>query len=263
MIDALSFIGEPLKFTDRILIYPPTIREVLKNNSLLQTYKILTQSQEDVIDLLQQKNKDMVDFPTPFEFLLGNCYNSKSFESLILQGMKLILHKEVYFLYKHKLIIIGTKKELLEDEDNDENLLNLSSLNDENFFAFQNSLRLVFGDEPIQDYIKEDPLVEQIKAKSRLREKRAKKRKEKNGDSFINSISSICLMNCGVTPFNVGDLPYSALSYLIQKYQAKEKYEQDMLMISGGADPKKIKPKYWLKSDNKQENAEDILKNFS
>ena len=105
MIDALSFIGEPLQFSDKIFIYPPKIRDILVNKSLLQTYKILTQSQEDVIDILQQKDKNIMNFPTPFEFLLINCYNSKNFEQLVVTGMKLILHNDIFLIYEKKSTI--------------------------------------------------------------------------------------------------------------------------------------------------------------
>lgn len=258
MIDALTFIGEPIQFTDKIYIYPPKIKEVLSDNNILQSYKVLTQSQEDIIDLLNEKKIKSEKTPTPLEFLLSNCFNSKQFETIMRKGLSKIVHDEVYIGYQNKIIFIGTVVEIGQISSLDQPNI----ITEENFFTFQNYLRAAFGDKVIEPYVEPDnPIVARIKAKSRERERRATKQKAKKGNSIINLIKAVCLMNCGITPFNVGDLPYCALQEMIKTYQSKEKYEKDMLMISGGADPKKVKPKYWLNFEEDQNS--DTLKNLA
>jgi hypothetical protein len=45
--------------------------------------------------------------PTPFEFLLINCYNNKQFEILTKMAFNFFIREEVTFVYENKEIIIG------------------------------------------------------------------------------------------------------------------------------------------------------------
>ena len=60
-------------------------------------------------------------------------------------------------------------------------------------------------------------------------------------------------MGINITPLNVGDLSYAAVRILTNTMQKKEKYEMDIKSLLAGADPKKIKPKYWLDEIDKNE----------
>ena len=62
----------------------------------------------------------------------------------------------------------------------------------------------------------EDPRVKRIKAKARYRD-RVKAKKGK-GIGFSTSLTSICCMGIGITPLNVGELSYAAVSELIRRY---------------------------------------------
>ena len=75
MIDPLIFIGKPLSFGGKFNIYPPTINEVLTNPEYGKYIKLLTITQEDIRDEFG-KEGEVQEVPTPFEFLLINCYNS-------------------------------------------------------------------------------------------------------------------------------------------------------------------------------------------
>jgi hypothetical protein len=80
MIDANVFLALPVKFKDICEIYPPKVKEVVANPALLQIYKILTYTQEDIEDLLAEhkdagiKIEGQTNTPTPLEFLLINSY---------------------------------------------------------------------------------------------------------------------------------------------------------------------------------------------
>lgn len=257
MINAKLIIGEPIRFENKIFIYPPTVGDIISNELVLQGYQLLTQSQEDIIDLLnKQKDKKFTQYPTPLEFLLANSYNSKEFAKIVVNFLNFILREQATLVYDNKMIVIGS----LEEVNSISTISDLRAINNDNFFDFQNQIRLVFGNKTIEPYKEEDPLVAKIKAKARERERRAAKQ-QSNRNNLINSILSVCFMDCGITPFNVKDLPYCALNRLIKIYQIKEKYEKDISLIIGGADPKKVKPKYWLKELNEYTD-EVALKNL-
>ena len=104
----LFFICEPVEFKPGIKIYPPTVKDVITNPLFGHFEKILTYSQEEIEDIFVKEKKDLSSFPTPIEFMLGNCYNSKEFEFLCKQAFKFFLKTDVDFLYEQKLIVIGS-----------------------------------------------------------------------------------------------------------------------------------------------------------
>jgi hypothetical protein len=56
-------------------------------------------------------------------------------------------------------------------------------------------------------------------------------------------------MGIGVTPMTIGEMSYAALNDLMSMYQEKEKYDIDIRSVLAGADPKKVKPKYWIRNN--------------
>lgn len=85
-----------------------------------------------------------------------------------------------------------------------------------------------------------------MKAKARYRDKI--KAKSGKGLNFASSLVSICCMEFGLNPLNIGELSYAAIHPLIQQFQEKEKYELDIKSLLAGGDSKKIKPKYWVRN---------------
>ena len=68
------------------------------------------------------------------------------------------------------------------------------------------------------------------------------------GVNLGTSLATICCMNLGITPLNVGELSYVAFKRLVDYYQEKEKYNLDIQGLLAGGDSKKIKPKYWIRN---------------
>ena len=52
MTDPNVFLGLPLEFGNICKVYPPKVKEIVANAKILQLYKLLTYSQEDIEDLL-------------------------------------------------------------------------------------------------------------------------------------------------------------------------------------------------------------------
>jgi len=61
-------------------------------------------------------------------------------------------------------------------------------------------------------------------------------------------LASICCMNFGINPLNIGELSYASISILMRYYQEKEKYNIDIQSLLAGADSKKVKPKDWIRN---------------
>jgi hypothetical protein len=55
----------------------------------------------------------METYPTPYEFLLGNCYNSQEFRDLTIEAFEYFCHTKIAFLFEEKKIIIGDLERLV------------------------------------------------------------------------------------------------------------------------------------------------------
>ena len=239
--DTAIFLGLPFQFKDLCTIYPPTIKAALSEplyNNFLSAFII---SQEEIDDLFKDKKESI---PTPLEFILINSYHNKEFCEIIKKGFEFFTREKIEFIYEKKLILFGGFEGLKYVTD----ISQLRYLSEENFFDFQNAIRKCLGlkaaEMPDPD---EDPRIRRIKAKARYRDKI--KAKKGLGLSLQTSLASICCMDMGLNPLNIGEISYAALDVLMRTYQKKEKYDTEIRSLIGGADPKKIKPKYWISED--------------
>ena len=247
MIEA--FLGLPQKFKNLCTIYPPTINDMLKEETK-GLANILTITQEEIEDLfvdkVDQQGNPIVP-PTVLEYFLINSMYNKVFEKQFIKSFELFLHEPVSLLYELQSIIIGDlKKETLRVK----NPADYRILNKDNFFDFQNAIRSALGEKPVEPPREnEDPRIKRMKAKARYRDRI--KAKKGIGITFEETLVSICCMGIGLNPLNIGEISYAATKQLVEKYQQKEKYELDIRSLLAGADSKKIKPKYWMnKNDN-------------
>jgi hypothetical protein len=62
---------------------------------------------------LKKSGEEMETYPTPYEFLLANCYNSKEFKVLTIEAFEYFCHTKVAFLFEDKKIIIGDVEKLV------------------------------------------------------------------------------------------------------------------------------------------------------
>lgn len=244
MTNPCAFIGVPIKFGTICSVYPPTVKDIISDETLLQGYKLLTQTQEDVEDLIEEIGKGKIEqLPSPFEYILINMYHNSDFRRLITSGIESFTHEKITVIYERALILFGTEEVLLAETD----VTKYRYLSADNFFEFQNMLRTAMGDPvAVPADPNESPLVKQIKAKSRKRMRQIAKNK-KGGVSLTASLCAICCMGIGLTPLNVGEISYASVGLIINMYQQKEKYQTDVDSLLAGADPKKVKPKYWIR----------------
>ena len=251
MINLSAFIGEPLNFKNKLWIYPPKIKEVISNPKYSLYERILTTSAEDIQDELKKADKEMEKYPTPFEFLLANCYQDENFKKLTFEAFEYFCHTKIAFLFEEKMIIIGDLEKLVQEISN---VSELKYLTEEEFFDFQNLIRESVDKKPVKPPEpidpNEDPRIRRIKEKARERDRIKAKQSGKNGISLTACLTAICCMGIGITPLNIGEMSYASIGPIMNMMQEKEKYDIDIRSLLAGADSKKIKPKYWIRNSN-------------
>ena len=246
------FIKEPLKFKKQISIYPPSVREVIRNQHYSQYVKLLTITQEDLEDEFNQKGESKDNIPTPFEFLLINCYHNPTFCQIAKNAFEFFIHQPVNFFYEEKMIVIGELEKVVIKIDKLDNLI---TIKEEDYFDFQNAIREATGgtkvSKPEPADPNEDPRIAAMKAKARARDRIKARQSSKNGISLQTCLVAICCMGIGITPLNIGEMSYAAIWPIMKMSQEKEKYDIDIRSLLAGADSKKIKPKYWIRNSDK------------
>ena len=233
--------GYPVEFKNLCMVYPPKVCDTFKKDFFLYS-QILTLSQEDIEDEYVEKEMDISNLLTPYEYLLNTAYNDPTLNDYIEKAFYLFTHEKVTFLFNLKQIVIGDVSQV-------DSVDGLRILKEEDYFDFQNLVREAIGKKPIEPpNPNEDPRVKAIKAKARYREKI--KAKKGIGLSLEATLSSICCMGIGITPLNIGELSYAIIPVLMDIYQSKEKYQLDTDCLLAGADAKKIKPVYWIRNSD-------------
>lgn len=251
MINERTFLKLPTNFQNLCKIYPPSVNDVVGNEHFSQYKVALTLSQEEINDLLfgyeRNSEQNLNATLTPLEFLLNNCYHNKDFQQITRDAFQFFTHSNIDFIWKEKKIVFGQFQEILSTVKSIEEIKDIPCLNEDNFFDFQNELRLSMGENKVEKPPEnEDIRITRMKAKARYRDKI--KAKKGQGLSLGTSLAAICCMGIGITPLNIGELSYGALTTLTRTYQEKEKYDLDIRSLLAGADSKKIKPKYWIRN---------------
>ena len=250
MIDERIFLGYPIDFKDICQIYPPTVNDVVGNKEFGIYQSLLTMSQDD-LDEAYGQNENILQIPTPFQYLLMNYYQDEEMRRLIHAAFDKFIHEPVTIVPEIEMLLIGKSEDEL---DPDVDLDNPKLLTEENFFDFQNQIRVVMGADPVEPPEPEDenldPRIKRYKAKVKASERLLAKKRAKNKESptFGTLLAAICCMGIGLSPLNIGEISYACVHWLIAMEQQKEEYDIDIRALLAGADSKKVKPKYWIKN---------------
>ena len=252
MINPAVFIREPLNFKGKFNIYPPKVKDVIGNPMYAQFLQVLTLSQDDIRDELAKKEQ-YTNIPTPFEFLLINCYHYPEIASITKKAFKFFTQKDINFFYEEKMIIVGQLETVVQ---NIRSIDELITLKEEDYFDFQNRIREAAGEKPQKPADKpnpdEDPRITRMKAKARERDRIKARKGVAGGISLSTSLVAICCMGIGITPLNIGEMSYASIGPLMNMMQNKEKYDTDIRSLLAGADSKKVKPKYWIRNSDEK-----------
>lgn len=249
-IKTKAFLSYPIQFKNYFKIYPPKIKDVIENPDFKKYLSLFTLSQEDIEDQLfnadDQVRIEEGSIPTPYQYLI-EVMKSPDHSNLIKNGFTFFTHEELCFIPEYEILLIGNLEEiLLEIESADD----LPIFKEEDFFDFQNHIRMIMGMEEVKPYdYNMHPKKRRMLAKARLRD-RIKAKKEQEKGTLLNRLASICCMGIGITPLNIGEMSYAAIATLTSKYQLKDRYDIDIRSLLAGASSKKIKPKYWMQEND-------------
>lgn len=241
MIRSEYLLGLPYNFRNLCHIYPPLVKEVIESDDYSKYETALTITQQQIEDEFINESPEMA-VMTPFQYLMLNSMMSEEFLKVVSDSFKFFIHEDVAILPDLEVIIIG---KLEEDIDPEVDLEEPRVINEENFFDFQNEIRLSLGrnkEEPIDE--DEDPRVKRIKAKARYRDRL--KAKRQSSPTLGTYLTAICCMGIGLNPLNIGEITFASANYLIDMYRQKEGYDIDIRSIMAGA--KDVKLKYWIRN---------------
>jgi len=264
MINAAGlFLGQPQNFKDKFKVYPPTVNDVVNNQKFPQYSTIFLMTQEELedefIDKVDEEGNPLY-IPTPMEFMLANAYNNKEFEALVCEAFDFFIREKITFLYEEKTILIGNLEEelnrvneLMQKNSDIDLSQELILLTEEEYFDFQNMIRICIGQEEEKPYIfEENEKIRKMKAKARYRDKVKAKQASKKGDTpnLDTILASICCMGIGLNPLNIGEISYASMHKILSTYQKHEKYENDIKSLMVGAKAKDLDFKYWIRNSD-------------
>lgn len=248
MINDKIFLGFPIQFKDICKIYPPKVNDVVGNDDFMIYQSLFVMTQEE-LDEAYLKDENVTQVPTPFQYLLMNYYQDEEMGSKIEEAFYLFVQEPVTIVPEIEMLLIGKNEDEL---DPDIDLDNPRLLTEENFFDFQNTIRLVMGMDLIKPPDPEeenlDPRIKRYKMKVKEHEKIINKKKSKTAPTLGTLLAAICCMGIGLNPLNIGEMSYACVQWLIAMYQQNEEYDVDIRALLAGADSKKVKPKYWIKN---------------
>ena len=253
MINDKVFLGFPIEFKDICKVYPPTVNDVVSNDDFSIYQSLFTMTQEE-LDEAYLKDESVIQVPTPYQYLLMNYYQDKEIGQKIIDAFKQFIHEPVTIVPELEMLLIGKSEDEL---DPDVDLENPRLLKEEDYFDFQNCIRMSMGLDKIKlpDPEEEnlDPRIKRWKMKVKQSDEILKKKKAKNAPTFGTLLAAICCMGIGLNPLNIGEMSYACVQWLIAMYQQNEEYDVDIRALLAGADSKKVKPKYWIKNLDKKE----------
>ena len=248
MINDKILLGFPIRFKDICKVYPPKVSDVVGNDNFMIYQTLFTITQEE-LDEAYLKDENVTQVPTPFQYLLMNYYQDEEMKKRIEEAFALFIHEPVTIVPEIEMLLIGKNEEELNP---DIDLESPKLLTEENFFEFQNTIRISMGMEPAKAPDPEeenlDPRIKRYKMKVKEHEKIVNKKKSKSAPTLGTLLAAICCMGIGLNPLNIGEISYACVQWLIAMEQQKEEYDVDVRALLAGADSKKVKPKYWIKN---------------
>ena len=248
MINDKVFLGYPINFKDICKVYPPTVNDVVSNESFTIYQSLFIMTQEE-LDEAYLKDETVMQVPTPFQYLLMNYYQDEEVREKIDEAFMYFIHEPVAIVPEIEMLLIGKTE---EEIDPDIDLDNPRLITADNYFDFQNIIRLSMGmekiDRPNPEEENLDPRIKRYKMKIKEHEKIVNKKKAKTAPTLGTLLAAICCMGIGLNPLNIGEMSYACVQWLIGMEQQKEEYDVDIRALLAGADSKKVKPKYWIKN---------------
>ena len=251
------FLGAPYKIEGVCNVYQLTIDEIINKKTGIGFDKyhyyinLLTMENEDIKEILNKKKSEGQLIPLGFnldidiyDYLMISAANDKTFFLDFKTALSTFIKEEILISTKKGIIIVG-------------NPIERKVITKENFGEIGTALRL-FNKMRVKEPPPENetPMQKKFRLKREERDRVKEKQAQKQGDTltFADVMSSICVMNTGVTALNIGQYTIYQIKDLLERAQAKEAYHTELDMLMAGADSKKIKPKHYVRNLQKEVN---------
>ena len=241
-VENLAYIGAPYNFDDICFIYPMTVGTTLALDKKYDvSLQLLTIDRSFIIQKYQLaygEDFNISDIPTPLDYLMMSCELDNEFLLELKNAFLTFIREEVTILISSCQIVIGSP-------------LDKRIIDNNNFSDFQNIVRL---QNKIPEVAKipenESERAKHFREKRELRDAVKRKQQGANAPSFLDLMSAMCAYGVGITPLNIKDMSLFALYHQLNVNGSKERYNTEMHFLYGGADPKKLKPQYWITNNN-------------
>ena len=229
-----AFLAYPIEFKDICLIYPPLNEDIVKIGfEVFSMYAgLLTKTQEDLEDEFEGIKESEI--PTPFVFLLTLTALSADIKTIVEKAFETFTHQKITILYEIQSIAIG-------------DILEQRLITADNFFDFQNGVRAAIGEKPLEPpNPNENPRIRHFKALQRKRDRVKAKQNKNTTKEFTTLLTSLCCMNMGINPLNIGKISFAATKLLLARYTEKDMYETKLAVSLAGGQSSKD-DSYWIK----------------
>ena len=218
-------------------VTPLTMGEILKlgMDSYNSKLGILLLTEVDIVKIIKEKTGQEIPIENiePLSYLLQSTEHDDMFLLELQSAFATFIKEDIMLLPKINSVLVGAPQ--------DRRLIT-----SQNYSDFQDILRLhnkrEMKEPPPEN---ESAIARKFRLKREARDAAKRKQQEKNGDgqSLVDLLEIATVF--GIDYKNV---TLFAFYNLIARYQAKEKWDQDIKLICAGADSKKIKSKYWGES---------------
>lgn len=232
-----SYVGAPSLLPNICEVYPLTIFEIVKMGTDVYNSRLglLLLTEIDIAKIIKEKTgqEPEIEKIQPLSYLLQNAANSDMFLIELQQCFSTFIKEDILLLPKINAVLVG-------------NMESKKLITDKNFRDFQDILRI-----QNRKKIKEPPPENEsavarkfrLKAEARDEAKRRQQQKKGTGQSLVDSLE--IAETFGIDYKNK---TIYAFYGLVQRHQAREKWNQDIQMLCAGADSSKLKTKYWGES---------------
>lgn len=238
--------GIPVEIPKLCTIYPVTLREIanIGAKNFYSYLNIFTLNKEDVDEYFA--NSGIEEDLTPFQFMLVLTQSDPQYLISAQAAFKLFLHEDnVMFLPSNEAIVLGDiAEERVIDNEKFEAIKQI--------IETQNILETESADARMDNPsdAKAAQIIKKLKEGKKMREK-VKKGSDLN---FSDLVASLAAGGNGLNILNVWDLSYYAFNDQFKRMQMKEEYENTYKSLLAGADPKKVKIRYWIDTIQNKEN---------
>lgn len=237
VIKEQAYAGAPSSFSNICKVHPLTIYEIIEMGTNIYNSRLglLLLTEVDIARIIKEKTGQEVQIETihPLSYLLQNAEHDDMFLLELQSCFSTFIKEEILLLPKINSVLVGDMK--------DKRLIT-----ENNYNEFQDILRI-----QNRKKVKEAPpenesaIARKFRLKREERDAAKRKQQAKNGDG--QSLSEL-LEIAETFGIDYNNKTVYAFYGLIQRHQAREKWNQDIQMLCAGADSKKLKTKYWGES---------------